>query len=69
MTTFKRGDRVLYSPYPNCPPSELQPGIVKSVTVDGAYVFVLYHTKTMTYSAVDLDRYTAARTNVADISK
>ena len=66
---LKRGDRVIYSPWRDCPAEERQRGIVKTVCNDGRHAFVLYHTRAMTYTAADLDNYTAARTSLDDLSR
>jgi len=66
---FRRGDRVVYQPYKGCPASQLERGIVKRMCDDGEHAFVLYHTRSMTYTEADLDNYTSARTAISDLSR
>lgn len=65
--TYKRGDRVIYTPFAGCDPSEREHGIVKRMADDGEHAFVLYHTKARTFEECDLDNYTAACTAIADL--
>jgi hypothetical protein len=69
MTKLKRGDVVLYVPFPGCSPKEYERGIVKSVCDDGEHVFVLYDTTSHKYEQCDLDHYTAARTAISDLRR
>jgi hypothetical protein len=66
---FKRGDRVIYTPFKGCDPSQLEHGIVKRMAEDGEHAFVLYHTKSMQFIESDVDHYTCASTAIADLSR
>lgn len=66
---LRRGSVVFYVPFSGCGRSEWQRGIVKRVCDDGEHAFVLYDTKSMSYSVRDLDSYTAALTAISDLRR
>lgn len=57
IKTLKPGDSVHYAP-------KMENGVVKSISEDGLYAFVVYHCGGEWHKYKD---YTAARTSIADL--